>query len=351
MSMTAISVPTMTRLDVTRRSPHGERVEEGLREKVIGQDRAIRALVGAYERARAKALGLSDQNRPIGSMLILGPTGSGKTHTIERFADIIHGDPMLMIKIDCAEYQHSHEISKLTGAPPSYLGHRETPPLLSQKRIDGNKTVAEPISIILFDEIEKAHDSFFQLMLGVLDKAVLTLGDNSVVDFSECFIIMTSNLGSREISDLSKTRMGFTDTEPSGIDDQDIYRTALGAAKKHFTPEFMNRIDKTVVFRNLTPESLLSILRLEVEIVAHRFRRMGLNFCLTAPAERLLLEEGQESRYGARHIKRAIDRLLTAGLTSLVLSGQSALYTDLIVDADSDGKLAFLVPENRVQLV
>jgi len=161
---------------------------------------------------------------------------------------------------------------------------------------------------------------------------------------------MSSNLGSREIASVASSKLGFARNTKSA-DDQMIYRTALDAAKKHFTPEFMNRIDKSIVFRNLTPDALLKILKLEVDVVRMRFASMGLTFHLTSPAERLLLEEGQESRYGARHIKRAIERLLTSGLTAIVLSGQVPYGVTITVDADSDGKLAFLIPNTGFTLV
>lgn len=333
----------LRRLDTGLRSERGGHVERLLSERIVGQDRAVRALVGAYERAKAKGLGLIEIDKPVGSLLFLGPTGVGKTYAAERFVEILHGSPLAMIKVDCAEFQHSHEISKLIGSPPGYLGHRETPPLITQKRINDTHEKGEPITVVMFDEIEKASDALWQLLLGVLDKATLTLGDNSVVDFSQCLIVMTSNLGGREMAAVAEGKLGFArqNASPDG-GDQEMYKKAITAARKHFSPEFMNRVDKTVVFRALDRAALLRILRIEVEVVAKRFKSQGLDFVLSPAAEDLLLSEGEDKRYGARHIKRSIERFLTSGLTSLVLSGQVPYGVTIIVRPDGK-KLEFVI--------
>ena len=173
---------------------------------IIGQENAVRSMGNLYQLFLA---GMNQSNRPLGTLLFLGPTGSGKTRVVEAAAEILFGDPNAVIKIDCAEFQHSHEIAKLVGSPPGYLGHRETSPLLTQENLDRFQTEDTPLSLVLFDEIEKASDSLWQLLLGILDKATLTLGDNRRVDFSRSLIIMTSNLGAREISELIKGRIGF----------------------------------------------------------------------------------------------------------------------------------------------
>jgi ATP-dependent Clp protease ATP-binding subunit ClpB len=181
-------------------------LETRLRKLVIGQDDAIRKIVEAYQAFRT---GMSPSGRPVGSFLFLGPTGSGKTRVVEATAEALLGDPGGVVKVDCAEYQHSHEIAKLIGSPPGYLGHRETHALLSQEALNRHHTEAFKLSIVLFDEIEKASDSLWNLLLGILDKATLTLGDNRRVDFSQCMIFMTSNLGAAEMSVMAAPRLGF----------------------------------------------------------------------------------------------------------------------------------------------
>src|SRR5262247_1048737 len=196
-------------LDPTSKSAIAAQFETGLRNRVVGQDRAIRAITSLYQVFQA---GLTNPTRPLGSMLFLGPTGSGKTHVVETAAEVLFGDRNAVIKIDCAEFQHSHEIAKLIGSPPGYLGHRETQPLLTQENLNKYCTSENPFTLVLFDEIEKASDALWQLLLGVLDKATLTLGDNRRVDFSQTIIFMTSNLGSGEMSRLVDGSIGFAPT-------------------------------------------------------------------------------------------------------------------------------------------
>ena len=193
-------------LDPNSKSAVAEHFDAGLRARVIGQNRSIRAITSMYQVFQA---GMTNPTRPLGSMLFLGPTGSGKTHVVEAAAEILFGDRNAVIKIDCAEFQHSHEIAKLIGSPPGYLGHRETSPLLTQESLEKYRTERDPFSFVLFDEIEKASDALWQLLLGVLDKGTLTLGDNRRVDFSQTMIFMTSNLGAKEMSDLITGSIGF----------------------------------------------------------------------------------------------------------------------------------------------
>src|SRR5262250_2359581 len=259
-------------LDPNARSPKAIDFETGLRARVIGQDRAIRSIASLYQVFLA---GMTNETRPIGTMLFLGPTGAGKTHVVEAAAEALFGDRNAVIKIDCAEFQHSHEIAKLIGSPPGYLGHRETSPLLTQENLDRMHTDDVKLSLVLFDEIEKASDSLWQLLLGILDKATLTLGDNRRVDFSRTIVIMTSNLGAREMSEIISGGIGFTAGKESkqyddGELDQKIHRTAVEAARKKFSPEFMNRIDKIVVFRSLQESHLRQILDLELQKVQER---------------------------------------------------------------------------------
>jgi len=247
-----MNVLKMVSLNPERKSPRALDFEQMLSSRIIGQERAVRRVSDLYQIFLA---GMNPVGRPVGTMLFLGPTGSGKTRVVEAAAEVLFGDPNAVIKIDCAEFQHSHEISKLIGSPPGYIGHRETNPLLSQENIDRYHTDDAKLSFVLFDEIEKASDSLWQLLLGILDKATLTLGDNRKVDFSRTIVIMTSNLGAREMSDLVGGGIGFAaaqgvrDTNDKEMD-QKIYRTAIEAARRRFSPEFMNRIDKVVAFRS-----------------------------------------------------------------------------------------------------
>src|SRR5215813_8593508 len=255
-----------TVLDPTRRSNDARDFDSALRRKIVGQDQAIEKVAEVYQMF---LVGLNPPSRPVGNLLFLGPTGSGKTRVVEAMAESLFGDARACIKIDCAEFQHSHEIAKLIGSPPGYLGHRETPPLLTQDNIEKHRTERDPFTFVLFDEIEKASDSLWQLLLGVLDKATLTLGDNRRVDFSQTVIVMTSNLGAKEMSALVSGSIGFAPkkgvTDLASDIDQKIYRTALEAAKRKFSPEFMNRIDRVVVFRSLKHEELTKILDLELD--------------------------------------------------------------------------------------
>ena len=282
-------------------------------------------------------------------MLFLGPTGAGKTHVVEAAADILFGDPNAIIKIDCAEFQHSHEIAKLIGSPPGYLGHRETTPMLSQENLDKYRTDQNPFTLVLFDEIEKASDALWQLLLGVLDKGRLTLGDNRTVDFSQTVILMTSNLGAKEMSELITGSIGFAPTKGKQLQeselDQKIYKTAMEAARRKFSPEFMNRIDKVIVFRSLKHEQLRQILDLELAKVQHRIDEGMLNrfiFRVSDEAKEFLLSEGVELRYGARHLKRAVERFVVNALANLAATGQARLGDVIIVDFNAETqKLAF----------
>jgi ATP-dependent Clp protease ATP-binding subunit ClpB len=334
-------------LNPEQKGLRAEEFEQRLSHRIVGQERAVRTMSGLYQVFLA---GMNSTNRPVGTMLFLGPTGSGKTRVVEAAAEVLFGNPNAIIKVDCAEFQHSHEISKLIGSPPGYLGHRETHAMLTQANLDRYQTDDLKLSFVLFDEIEKASDSLWQLLLGILDKATLTLGDNHRTDFSRTIVIMTSNLGAREMSDLTSGGIGFASkkdpTKSSDVDlDQKIYRTAVEAARHKFTPEFMNRIDKLVVFRSLTEEHLRDILDLELQAVQDRImasaRTKFLFHCSDRARERLL-NEGIDLRYGARHLKRAVEQLLVYPLSNLVATEQVGFGDLLSVDIDpATGELIF----------
>jgi ATP-dependent Clp protease ATP-binding subunit ClpA len=326
-------------LDPDQKSPRAQDFEERLTARIVGQERAVRRMSGLYQIFLA---GMNPPNRPIGTMLFLGPTGSGKTRVIEAAAEVLYGDSNAVVKIDCAEFQHSHEIAKLIGSPPGYLGHRETSPMLTQENLDRMHTDDMKVSLVLFDEIEKASDSLWQLLLGILDKATLTLGDNRRVDFSKSMVIMTSNLGAREMSELISGGIGFAPGKGSKTPndtevDQKIYRTAVEAARRKFSPEFMNRIDKVVVFRSLKEHHLRQILDLELQAVQDRIMQSaGTKFVFqcSESAKDMLMKEGLDYKYGARHLKRAVERFLVYPLSNLVATGQIGLGDLVHVDVD-----------------
>jgi ATP-dependent Clp protease ATP-binding subunit ClpA len=330
-------------LDPDQKSPRAQEFEEKLGGRIVGQERAVRRMSGLYQIFLA---GMNPMNRPVGTMLFLGPTGSGKTRVVEAAAEVLFGDPNAVIKIDCAEFQHSHEIAKLIGSPPGYLGHRETSPMLTQENLDRYHTEENKLSLLLFDEIEKASDSLWQLLLGILDKATLTLGDNRRVDFSKTMLVMTSNLGAREMSELISGGIGFAPVKegknPNDTEvDQKIYRTAVEAARKKFSPEFMNRIDKVVVFRSLKEHHLKQILDLELQSVQDRIMRAaGTKFVFqcSESAKDFLLQEGIDFKYGARHLKRSIERFLVYALSNLVATEQVGLGDLVHVDYDESRK-------------
>jgi ATP-dependent Clp protease ATP-binding subunit ClpB len=342
-------------LDPEVKSPRVREFENKLGSLVIGQDRAVRGISSVYQVFDA---GMSSEARPLGTMLFLGPTGSGKTRVVEATAEVLFENPNAVLKIDCAEFQHSHEIAKLVGSPPGYLGHRETSPLLSQDNLDRHRTPRDPFSLVLFDEIEKASNSLWQLLLGILDKGTLTLGDNTRVDFSQTIVFMTSNLGAREISELISGPMGFAPGGAAKIGaeelDQKIYRTAVEAARRKFSPEFMNRIDKVVVFRSLKHEELRRVLDLELDALQHRIdvgAAEEFAFVLTDAAKDLLLSEGTDRRHGARHLKRAIERFLVYPLANLSATKQVRLGDVILIDADEQRhKLAFLLDRCEASL-
>src|SRR6267378_260332 len=319
-------------LDSTLRSSEAVEFGEALCAKIVGQEEAVQAMVDLYQ---VFCAGLNSPGRPIGSLLFLGPTGSGKTRIVEAAARILFGDPRAIIKVDCAEFQHSHEIAKLIGSPPGYLGHRETHPLITQEALAQYHTDKQKISFLLFDEIEKASDALWQLLLGILDKATLTLGDNRRVDFSQTMIFMTSNLGGGEITELMAGGMGFApavqaDTKPRL--DEKVEKTAAEAAKRKFAPEFMNRIDKVVVFHPLRSEQLEEILEIELGMVQKRVLGTAKGrflFRVLPAAREFLLREGTDLKYGARTLKRAIEQHVVCPLATLLATDQ-VLLGDMI---------------------
>ena len=320
-----------TTLDPKKTGKDAAYLEHRLKQLIAGQDDAIGQIVNMFQ---MYTTGLSSPGRPIGSFLFLGPTGTGKTRLVEAAAECLLRRPGPVVKIDCAEFQHSHEIAKLIGSPPGYLGHRETHPLLSQENLNQYWNDDVKLSFVLFDEIEKASDALWNLLLGILDKGILTLGDNRKVDFSRAMIFMTSNLGAAQMSQIGNPKMGFAQSlggetmlaeEVQKRNDKQS-KTGIEAARKKFTPEFINRLDKIVVFKSLTEGDLRRILDIELAIFQQRLLA-GANqkkfvYAVSDEAKTFLLEQGVDPRYGARHLKRSMERLLVQPLSNLLATEQ-----------------------------
>jgi ATP-dependent Clp protease ATP-binding subunit ClpB len=349
--MLRVNVP----LDPTRTGREAEALEVSLGRLIIGQDEAIQQIVNIYQ---MYLTGMTPPGRPIGNFLFLGPTGSGKTRIVEATAESMVKNSRAVIKIDCAEFQHSHEIAKLIGSPPGYLGHRETHPLLSQEVLSQYHSETCKLSFVLFDEIEKASDALWNLLLGILDKGTLTLGDNRKVDFSRALIFMTSNLGASEMSALTNPRLGFNSGEAARkaqtgeVDDKisgKMARCGTDAARRKFTPEFINRLDKIVTFKPLGSPELKKILDIELNMVQQRIfntsSEKSFVFKASDDAKGFLLQEGTDLKYGARHLKRAIERLLVQPMSNLIATDQVRGGDCVQVNFDSDRKLLSFVKE------
>ena len=333
-----------TPLDPSKTGRDAVSLESNLRRMIVGQDEAIQQIVNVYQMSLT---GMSAAGRPIGNFLFLGPTGSGKTRIVEATAEACLNNPRAVIKIDCGEFQHSHEIAKLIGSPPGYLGHRETHPVLSQEVLNEYHTDSIKLSFVLFDEIEKASDTLWNLLLGIMDKATLTLGDGRKVDFSRAMIFMTSNLGAAEMSALMSPRLGFHAAEArenaaNGTVDKDMHgklaQSGIQAARRKFTPEFVNRLDKIVTFQPLGRPELKKIVNIELNSVQQRIfntaNGRAFVFKVSDSSREFLLEEGTDLKYGARHLKRAIERLLVQPMANLIATDQVRGGDYLRVDYD-----------------
>lgn len=336
------------RLDPNENGGAAANLQDELQKMIAGQAEAIREIVNTYQLHLA---GLAAPGKPIGALLLLGPTGTGKTRIVEAMAEALVGTPRAVLKIDCGEFQHSHEIAKLVGSPPGYLGHRETHPLLSQEALSQYHTDRVKLSFVLFDEIEKASDAVWNLLLGVLDKATLTLGDNRRVDFSDSIIFLTSNLGAKEMSSIMSPGLGFgsgPNVNPQACSEDvmnRVKRAAIEAARRKFTPEFINRLDKMIVFHPLGESDLRRIVEIELGRLQDRILTNsaagGFIFRVTDAVRERLLTEGVDARYGARHLRRAIEALIVQPLSSLVASGKVRQGDMLEIDDEGGERLVF----------
>jgi ATP-dependent Clp protease ATP-binding subunit ClpA len=293
-----------------------------LEKRIVGQPQAISAIVPYLHMYQA---GLSPDGRPPGVFLLLGPTGTGKTRTVEALAEVLHGSRKHMLRIDCGEYQMDHEVAKLVGAPPGYLGHRETHPLLTQAKLSSVTSDRSSLSIVLFDEIEKAAPTLQRLLLGVLDKASLRLGDNNVVCFERTLVFLTSNLGARGMMKEFAPAVGFFPAQRGTPEPSRLEKIALAAVRKAFAPEFVNRLDACITYQPLSADSLATILGHQLsELQLHietRLGSRGFRLTVTEKGRNFILSEGDCVAYGARELKRVIHKRLTQPLANLVAMG------------------------------
>lgn len=311
-----------------------------LSQKVIGQASAMKFIVPYVYMWQA---GLAPEGRPAGVFLLLGPTGTGKTKTVEAIAEVLHGSAKNILKVDCGEFQMEHEVAKLIGSPPGYLGHRETEPMLNQAQLSEVASKDCDLSLVLFDEIEKAAPSMTRLLLGILDKGILRLGDNTTVNFEKTLIFFTSNLGARQMMKELRPDFGFQPAVKKERPDlpNKLESIALAAVRKAFSPEFVNRIDAVVTYQPLGAESLATILDQHLEqLQTHVNTRLGARcFNVDVPLEsrQFLLRKGTSEEYGARELKRTLHRLVTQPLATMVASGQVEPGAELRFDLNDDG--------------
>jgi ATP-dependent Clp protease ATP-binding subunit ClpA/CheY-like chemotaxis protein len=326
-----------------------------LSQKIIGQPAALKYIVPYVQMHQA---GLAPEGRPVGVFLLLGPTGTGKTKTVEALAEILHGSGKKILKIDCGEFQMDHEIAKLIGAPPGYLGHRETESILAPSRLAAVTSDNCDLSVVLFDEIEKAAPSVTRLLLGILDKATLRLGNNTEVNFEKSLIFFTSNLGAREMLKEMRPTLGFKSALPPDWDEISgrLENIALGAVRKAYSPEFVNRIDAVITYQPLEAESLAVILEQQIaDLQKHVNTRLGercFQVDVSGEARSFLLQEGTSPEYGARELKRTIHRHLTQPLATLVIQGKVEPGSCVKVEAAEDRTglvLRPLPPDKSVQ--
>jgi ATP-dependent Clp protease ATP-binding subunit ClpA len=328
------TLPGRTKRPVVPESP--DSLTARLQELLVGQPEAIDTIVPYVQMQQA---GLAPEGRPVGVVLLLGPTGTGKTRTVEALAEVMHGSSRNLLKVDCGEFQMEHEVAKLIGAPPGYLGHRETQPMLTQAKVNGAASERSEVSLILFDEIEKAAPSMTRLLLGILDKATLRLGDNTIVNFERSLIFLTSNLGAKAIRRASKPDFGLEAMLPARTADDPAKLQSIGlsAVKQKFTPEFVNRIDSVITYKPLDREAcdliLNHIFSNFARLIQSRLGLRGFRLHCTAAGRSLLLDMGTSLEYGARELKRTVQRNFIQPVAAMVAQGQIPPGTSVILDA------------------
>ena len=315
------------------------RLVQELQRRVIGQPGAMEAIAPAIQMYQA---GLNPEGRPAGVFLLLGPTGTGKTHTVEAVAEVLHGSSKQLLRIDCGEFQMDHEVARLIGAPPGYLGHRETQALLSQARVNCLTSERCGLSILLFDEIEKASPALTRLLLGVLDKGNLRLGDNNLVNFENCLIFLTSNLGARSMQKEMRDAFGFgrSDARSGQALAGRLEQVAMSAVRKQFSPEFVNRIDSVLTFHPLEPEALQEILAQQLhnfqELVCRRYGASAFFVQISESARERLIAMGTSVEYGARELKRVLHQQVVVPISGLLVRGEIPARHEIWVDWDEE---------------
>lgn len=324
-----------------RPGPDPNDLGAALAAKVVGQATAVSSIVPYVQMYQA---GLAPEGRPVGVFLLLGPSGTGKTRTVEALASVLHGSEKNVLRVDCGEYQMEHEVAKLIGAPPGYLGHRETQPMLTQAKLNAVTSERNSLSLVLFDEIEKAAPSMARLLLGVLDKATLRLGDNNTVNFERSMIFMTSNLGASEMLRAMRPDFGFQAMTGQPVEDaaDAVERIGMNAVRKKFSPEFVNRIDAIITYRPLERSSLEAILDQQLAgLQAHitnRLAHRAFPLEISEAAKKFLIERGTSSQYGARELKRTIHRQLIQPIAAMVAGGLVEPAEPVYADLDENGE-------------
>ena len=328
---TGVPVSSLTEAETARLL----RMEDALHERVIGQNEAVTALSKSIRRSRA---GLKDPRRPMGSFIFLGPSGVGKTELSKALAEFLFGTEDALINFDMSEYMEKHTVSRLIGSPPGYVGYDEGGQLTKAVR-------QKPYSVVLFDEIEKAHPDVFNVLLQILEEGHLTDGQGRKVDFRNTIIIMTSNVGAREIT--RENPLGFSTTNTGGLTDKEIHDSVMSELKKLFRPEFLNRIDETIVFQSLTSEDIAQIIDLMIDDLRQRLIVQGMSIELTEAAKKHVAEKGTDTAFGARPLRRAIQRLIEDPLSEEVLEGKWGEGSIILVDYVGD-ELVFAPGEGEI---
>ncbi len=332
--MRSYNLSGRTRRPLLPEEPHGFAAR--LNELLVGQPEAIETIIPYIQMHQA---GLSPEGRPIGVVLLLGPTGTGKTRTVEALAEVLHGSSKNLLKVDCGEFQMEHEVAKLIGAPPGYLGHRETQPMLTQAKINSVASEGSDVSLILFDEIEKAAASMNRLLLGILDKATLRLGDNTNVNFEKTLIFLTSNLGAKAIQRANKPDFGYEAMlPPRPVEDTaKLQNIGMAAVRHKFSPEFVNRIDSVITYKPLDRAAcdviLDHILAGFARLIHSRLGLRAFRLQCTAAGRNLLLDSGTSVEFGARELKRTVQRNFIQPVAALVAQGQIPPASTIILDA------------------